>query len=554
MADQVGRLEVVLDARISQFEQKVKKAEDRMRRSSGQMRKSATTAERAFQGMGKAMAAIAGPLAVGAMVRGLDRAISKLDEIGKTADRLGLTTDALQELRSAAQQSGVATNTLDMAMQRFGRRIAEARQGAGEAQNAVKELGLQLTDATGRARPMIDVFRDVADRLGRMENATDRNRLAMKFFDSEGVQLVQMFGNLDAVIEAFRQAGGPIDEEMIRNAELMRNEIDLLGQSISNVALNIVGNSALIVNNLRRWYDESSDLFKLWSKLSGFGIFGALGAPDDLPARSDQPMPGGEPFATSAAGGSAGQTDKAAEASARLTERLQEESNRWHDLSMRIGLSGDELQDLIARQEVYNMLGEDFTDLQMRMAEGLIDQRREVEELQEAQEAAAEATERHQRAMSQLASRFTDALINARSLEDGIRAVAAALIEAEMNALIQGTGTSIIGSVAGSLIGSAVGGGVKASAGGGSASPNVPMLVGERGPEMIVPRSASRVLNNAATDRAMGGGSSVTYNISAPGADAGSVERIKSVLADHVATHDQIVVGAVRKARAGRQL
>src|SRR6056297_3440435 len=161
MADQVGRLEVVLDARISQFEQKVKKAEDRMRRSSGQMRKSATTAERAFQGMGKAMAAIAGPLAVGAMVRGLDRAISK------PADRLGLTTDALQELRSAAQQSGVATNTLDMAMQRFGRRIAEARQGTGEAQNAVKELGLQLTDATGRARPMIDVFRDVADRLGR---------------------------------------------------------------------------------------------------------------------------------------------------------------------------------------------------------------------------------------------------------------------------------------------------------------------------------------------------------------------------------------------------
>lgn len=47
------------------------------------------------------------------------------------------------------------------------------------------------------------------------------------------------------------------------------------------------------------------------------------------------------------------------------------------------------------------------------------------------------------------------------------------------------------------------------SAGGGAAYGGQPMLVGERGPEIFVPHSAGRIMNNASSQRAIGGGSVV---------------------------------------------
>jgi len=71
---------------------------------------------------------------------------------------------------------------------------------------------------------------------------------------------------------------------------------------------------------------------------------------------------------------------------------------------------------------------------------------------------------------------------------------------------------SIFGAV-GVAIGGPVGtfiGGIGASAGGGSVSPYAPEIVGERGPELIVPKSASRILNNHDTKNALGMGSNTT--------------------------------------------
>ncbi len=54
------------------------------------------------------------------------------------------------------------------------------------------------------------------------------------------------------------------------------------------------------------------------------------------------------------------------------------------------------------------------------------------------------------------------------------------------------------------------------SAGGGAAYGNQPMLVGERGPELFVPHSAGRIMNNASSKGALGNGSTVvnqTINI-----------------------------------------
>ena len=95
------------------------------------------------------------------------------DAIGKTADKIGVGVEALQELRFAAKASGVEQQTLDMALQRFTRRAAEAAQGTGEAKDALAQMGIALRDQSGDLRSSEDLLADVADAFARIEDPAD---------------------------------------------------------------------------------------------------------------------------------------------------------------------------------------------------------------------------------------------------------------------------------------------------------------------------------------------------------------------------------------------
>ena len=72
--------------------------------------------------------------------------LSATDALAKTASKIGTTTDALSKLHHASTLSGVSTDTMNMAMQRFTRRVSEASKGTGEAVGALRELGINAND------------------------------------------------------------------------------------------------------------------------------------------------------------------------------------------------------------------------------------------------------------------------------------------------------------------------------------------------------------------------------------------------------------------------
>jgi hypothetical protein len=128
--------------------------------------------------------ALIGAATVGGLAAVVDRSMSTADAIGKTADKIGVGVEALQELRFAAKASGVE-QTLDVALQRFTRRAAEAAQGTGEAKDALAQMGIVLRDQSGNLRRSEDLLGDVADAFARIEDPAERVRLAFKLFDSE---------------------------------------------------------------------------------------------------------------------------------------------------------------------------------------------------------------------------------------------------------------------------------------------------------------------------------------------------------------------------------
>ena len=164
---------------------------------------------------------------------------AKIDKLVKTSQKLGIGVEFLQKFRFASKQVGIETNTADMALQRFSRRVAEARKGTGEAKDTLTQLGIALFDSSGKARDIEDVMFDVADAMANTKDASEQVRQAFKFFDSEGVALVALMKNgSDTMKDFFTDAqnlGAVLSTEAAQGVGVFADQFTRLKTGISGV-------------------------------------------------------------------------------------------------------------------------------------------------------------------------------------------------------------------------------------------------------------------------------------------------------------------------------
>jgi lambda family phage tail tape measure protein len=253
-------------------EQSLKRIESAGERASGGLKGLGHQAELLRTGIRTLGGALIGVTTVGGLAALVDRSISAADAIGKTADKIGVGMEALQELRFAAKASGVEQQTLDMALQRFTRRAAEAAQGTGEAKDALAQMGIALRDQSGNLRRSEDLLADVADAFAQIDDPAERVRLAFKLFDSEGVALVNLLrGGSDALEqmrERARDLGIVLDEHLVRGAERARTELDTLAQVISANLTRAALEAAPVIADLSSWLaDVAGKAGIAWERL-----------------------------------------------------------------------------------------------------------------------------------------------------------------------------------------------------------------------------------------------------------------------------------------------
>lgn len=145
------------------------------------------------------------------------------DNVAKTAKKLNLSAEALQELRHAADLSGIAQEKFDGGMLKFQKRLGETVAGIGYAKDIYKDLGIQVEDTNGVIRPTEELFGEVADKLIGMEDKTKRTRYAMELFGRSGADMVLMMQDGSAGIEKMREEarklGGVMSSEAAATSE-----------------------------------------------------------------------------------------------------------------------------------------------------------------------------------------------------------------------------------------------------------------------------------------------------------------------------------------------
>ena len=268
MATKIGDLVTVLSVRSRPFERGIKRAQKATRSLSRAMARVALSATK--MGIALAAAAVAG---AGVMIRSQLKAV---DALAKTADKLGVTTEALAALQFQAKQAGVDTSKLNMALQRMTRRVSEAAVGTGEAQDAIKELGLNASEMI-RMSPDKQLEK-IADAMQSVENQADKVRLSFKLFDSEGVDLVNMLRDGSGAFEDARKEatamGIAVDRVTAGRVEQANNAMQRFGETVRGGFVQVAAKIAPALETVaNKWADWLQDTEKSKPVIEGVARF-----------------------------------------------------------------------------------------------------------------------------------------------------------------------------------------------------------------------------------------------------------------------------------------
>jgi len=187
-----------------------------------------------------AIAALVGAGGIGLIVK---QSLTATDALAKTASKIGTTTEQLSRLQYAANLSGLSIEQTNMGLQRLLRRTAEAAKGTGEAVGALRELGI---NAQVFANQDLDVYMlELSDAFQNVEGSSEKLRLAMKLFDSEGVAFVNVLNQgseaLNAVFNDASNLGAVMSGSVARSVEAANDSFTRLGYLFKGFRDQIVG-------------------------------------------------------------------------------------------------------------------------------------------------------------------------------------------------------------------------------------------------------------------------------------------------------------------------
>ena len=441
------------------------------------------------------------------------QSLNATDSLAKTANRIGTTTAELSKLQYAGEIAGMSIEQTNMALQRFSRRTAEAARGTGEAQGALRELGLDAV--TLSQMPLSQAMLDLSDSMSAVENRTQLLRIAVKLFDTEGAGMVNRLNQGgEALARMYREAtnlGIVMSQNVAVNVERTQDAITRLGFLFRGMRDQIVGALApaieYLTNSITIFFVrlmQSEGGIEKWARTVAAGFLNGLANIVDG-------------FAAAVRG-----LQNFINGIIVLINVVREFADLppLEEIIIPVGTAAAEAAEkLRAMADAVNAVNEGMT-----LVIGGSDAPSFFDRLSTAMQGAIDAvpsldqaiTSLTAGAMNQFTQAFTDAVTGAKSFADAVKDMARSVINSLIKMLVQYYITkplfdAITGFIGG-IGGGGGGGGGGARAVGGPVSAGRPYLVGENGPELFVPSGGGQVVPNGR----MGGGATVnqTINIS----------------------------------------
>ena len=178
-----------------------------------------------IENAGKKLAGISGAAAAvggGLLKLGYD-AVTSADELSTLSKQTGISTDDLQKMQYASDLVDVSLEDITGALRKMKSKIDPANK-------TFQELGVSVTNADGSLRDATDIFYDSLTALSKIENETERDKVAMELFGKGADSLAGIIDDGGAALKAFGEEaenmGLILDEDTISALNDTNDELD----------------------------------------------------------------------------------------------------------------------------------------------------------------------------------------------------------------------------------------------------------------------------------------------------------------------------------------
>jgi hypothetical protein len=213
------------------------------------------------------------------------------DDVAKTARRLGLTTEAVSELGYAATITGADAKTFEKAFKGMSRVVFDAKRELQDAEDTLEAAGVKLEELD-KLTPE-QQFLLLADRIGKMENATLKAAVAQRVFGRAGMQLIPLMNQgaagIDKLRARARELGISVSGKDAVAAEELRDawtdvKLSMLGASMQIAKALLPATKDLLATVIQKivafakWIAANKEAVILYVKITAlvFGIGVAL--------------------------------------------------------------------------------------------------------------------------------------------------------------------------------------------------------------------------------------------------------------------------------------
>ena len=198
-----------------------------------------------------------------AMVQAVQDAGEFADDILTLSHTTQLSTDTLQEFQYMAELVDVSLDTVTGSLTKLTNNMQSAATGTGAAYDAFEALGVSVTDSEGHLRGAEEVFYDVIDALGQMENDTERDAYAMDIFGRSAQELNPLIdAGSDAIADFAQEAhdmGYVLDSDALESLGEMDDSFERVQRQMESVRNQIVTAMAPAIT-------EIADRFQEWAQ------------------------------------------------------------------------------------------------------------------------------------------------------------------------------------------------------------------------------------------------------------------------------------------------
>lgn len=168
------------------------------------------------------------------------------DDLETLSSQIGVSTTTLQEWAYASDFVDVSVETLQGSMTKLVRSMSEAQNGSTSAQAAFDSLGVSYQNIDGSLKSTEQVFYEVIDALGGIENVAERDAMSMAIFGRSAQDLNTLIeagsGSLQAYGREAQQLGIIMSQDQIQALSSMQNSFDKLN-NVMNASKNLLSAS-----------------------------------------------------------------------------------------------------------------------------------------------------------------------------------------------------------------------------------------------------------------------------------------------------------------------